>query len=176
MGEKTTGWKDYHHQIYQIYHGIIALTLVPFAILFLEWDSGASKGATSPESPFFILIAQLIWVVGYAGWYAWKGEKVQYQLHDEMDVKDKMVEFKKRNLIKYGILASGGLIAAGAMWIQPSFIFVIAYFAVLIQYSLSRPSEDKFVRDMRVTKDERKMLHRKHEKKRHPSDDAFGDL
>ena len=160
MDIKPKDWKDYHHHIYQVYHGIIALTLIPFALLFLEWDSGSNKSADRIEGPFFILFAQLVWVIGYAGWYAWKGEKVQYQLQEGFGIREKMAEFRKRNLMKYGLLAFGGLIAAGAMWIQPSFIFVIAYFAILVQYSFLRPSEDKFVRDMRLTKDERKALHK----------------
>lgn len=159
MELKPNEWKNYHHQIYQIYHGIIAVTLVPFALLFLEWDSGAKDVATI-EGFYFILFAQLVWPIIYSSWYAWKGEKVQYQLPDEMTVKEKMAEFKRRNLIKYGLLAAGGLIAAGAMWIQPSIIFVIAYFGVLVQYSFLRPSEDKFVRDMRLTKEDRLALHR----------------
>ena len=157
MDIKPTDWKDYHHQLYQIYHGIIAITLIPFALLFLEWDSGNKEG--SFDGLVFILFAQLIWVVGYLSWYAWKGKKSQYILAEGMTVSQKMREFKKRNLMKYGLLAGGGIIAAGAMWIVPSFIFVIAYFGVLVQYSFLRPSEDKFVRDMRLTKEERKSLH-----------------
>ena len=118
-------------------------------------------------SPLFIAISQLIWVIVYGSWYAWKGERVKYQLQDDMTLKEKMSEFKKRNLTKYFILAFGGLLAAGAMWVQPSFIFVIAYFALLVQYSFLRPSEDKFVRDMRLTKEERKLLHDETQKKRH---------
>ncbi len=159
MGEKSINWKDYHHQIYQIYHGIIALTLVPFALLFLEWDSGFNKEEASMASPLFIALAQLIWVIGYGSWYAWKGRKVQYKVVEGMSLNEKMLDFKRKNLIKYGILAVVGMLAAGAMWVQPSFIFVISYFAVLVQYSFLRPSEDKFVRDMRVTKTEREMLH-----------------
>lgn len=174
MDKKPISWKDFHHQIYQIYHGIIALTLVPFALLFLEWDSSTEKVDMAGSGVFFVLIVQLVWVVAYACWYAWKGERVQYQLEEGMSVPEKMAEFKKRNLMKYGLLAIGGLIAAGAMWIQPSFIFVIAYFGVLIQYSFLRPSEDKFVRDMKLTKAEREILHSKEAIKKAPSgkDDA----
>ena len=62
-----------------------------------------------------------------------------------------MIEFRRKIFKKYGLLALGGFVAAGAMWVQASFIFVMAYFAVLVQYSFLRPSEDKFVRDMRLT-------------------------
>ncbi|WP_436517547.1 hypothetical protein [Ekhidna sp. To15] len=157
MEQNAANWKDYHHQIYQIYHGIIAITLIPFALLFLEWDSGNKEGTI--EGLVFILLTQLLWVVGYLSWYAWKGKKVQYSLKDQMSINQKMGEFKKRNLMKYGLLAAGGMVAAGAMWIAPSFLFVVAYFGVLVQYSFLRPSEDKFVRDMRLTKEERMSLH-----------------
>lgn len=159
MGVKSIKWKDYHHQIYQIYHGIIAITLIPFALLFLEWDSSLDKDEASMTNPLFIVITQLIWIVGYGCWYVWKGRGVQYNLTEDMNLEEKMLEFKRKNLKKYLILAIGGILTAGAMWVQPSFLFVITYFAVLVQYSFLRPSEDKFVRDMRVTKMERKMLH-----------------
>ncbi|WP_462247946.1 hypothetical protein [Ekhidna sp.] len=159
MELKPNEWKDFHHMMYQIYHGIIALTLVPFALLFLEWDSSANKVEGFSSSPSFIILAQLIWIIAYASWYVWKGEKVMYRIDDNSSISEKMREFKKRSLLKYGILAVAGLLAAGAMWIKPSFVFVISYFAILIQYSFLRPSEDKFVRELRVTKEEREMMH-----------------
>ncbi|MEQ9468482.1 MAG: hypothetical protein RLN88_13800 [Ekhidna sp.] len=159
MAQSDFNWKDYHHQIYQIYHGMIALTLVPFALLFLEWDSSVERVEVSYSSPHFILIAQLIWVVGFGCWYVWRGEKVRYILDEEMTLLQKLKEFKQKNIYKYLILALAGFTSALAMWLQPSFIFVIAYFAVLIQYSFLRPSEDKIVRDMRLTKADRKKLH-----------------
>ncbi|MEO9869382.1 hypothetical protein [Ekhidna sp.] len=158
MKKKVKSWKDYHHQLYQVYHSIIALTLVPFAFFFLEWDSSFIS-PISMSNPFFILIAQSIWVVGYASWYVWRGENIKYQITDSADVAYKMGEFKKRNIRKYLILGGAGIISVAAMWLAPSFIFVIAYFAVLIQYSFLRPSEDKFVRDMRLSKEDRKTLH-----------------
>lgn len=158
MQQKHILWKDYHHQLYQIYHAVIAITLMPFALLFLEWDSG-NKSSASMQSPLFLLVAQVLWVVGFVSWYVWKGSKVQYQFSDEMTILSKMKEFKQKNVWKFLLLTLGGLLAAFAMWIQPSFVFVIAYFLILVQYSFLRPSEDKFVRDMRLTKHERKQLH-----------------
>ena len=59
MEVTSAQWKDYHHQLYQVYHGFIALTLIPFALLFLEWDSGAEKVDSSSGSWFFVLFAHL---------------------------------------------------------------------------------------------------------------------
>ncbi|WP_420575950.1 hypothetical protein [Ekhidna sp.] len=159
MENQHLRWKDYHHQLYQIYHGLIALTLVPFALLFLEWDSGNFQLEVSFSDVFFILVAQLIWVVGFACWYVGKGEKVQYEIKEGMTLEEKLKEFKKKNVYKYLLLAFAGCIAAFAMWLQPTYIFVIAYFVVLVQYSFLRPSEDKIVRDMRLTKEDRRRLH-----------------
>ncbi|MEO1256399.1 MAG: hypothetical protein AAFY41_16140 [Bacteroidota bacterium] len=161
MKEKTVKWKDYHHQIYQIYHGIIAFTLVPFALLFLEWDSGSTtySHSSSESRTFLIIVSQLIWVVLYLSWYVWRGAKTQYKLNDTMTLKERLKEFKKRNLYKYILLAICGCLLTLAMWLGASYLFVIAYFGILVQYSFLRPSEDKFVRDMRVSKEDRKLLH-----------------
>lgn len=159
MEKEKINWKDYHHQIYQIYHGMIALTLVPFALLFLEWDSGMAQKEIDYSGFKFIIILQLIWPIGFACWYVWKGEKMQYATVEEASLDEKLREFKKINLYKYLMLALAGCLAAFAMWLQPSFIFVITYLAVLIQYSFLRPSEDKIVRDMQLTKDDRRKMH-----------------
>lgn len=159
MKNQNFNWKDYHHQIYQIYHGMIALTLVPFALLFLEWDSGSAQVEVSYSSTFFILTSQLLWPIGFACWYVWKGEGVQRKTSNDVVLEEKLKEFKKINLYKYLLLAFAGCLAALAMWLQPSFIFVIAYLGVLVQYSFLRPSEDKIVRDMQLTKDDRRKMH-----------------
>ncbi|WP_425392631.1 hypothetical protein [Ekhidna sp.] len=159
MNKEDFSWKDYHHQIYQIYHGIIAITLVPFALLFLQWDSESLVAPVDYSSLLFILVIQSLWIIGYLSWYAWKGGKVQYDLIDGLDLLEKLKEFRKKNLFKYALLALGGAIASFAMWVQPSFIFVIAYLLILVQFSFLRPSEDKIVRDMRLTKNDRKALH-----------------
>lgn len=159
MKNQDFNWKDYHHQIYQIYHGMIALTLVPFALLFIEWDSGSAQEGISYGSPIFILTVFLLGPIGFACWYVWKGERMQYEISDNMVLEEKLKEFKKINFRKYLLLALAGCLAALAMWLQPSFIFVIAYLGVLVQYSFLRPSEDKIVRDMRLTKEDRKRMH-----------------
>ncbi|WP_370089866.1 hypothetical protein [Ekhidna sp.] len=159
MENETINWKDFHHQIYQIYHGIIALTLVPFALLFLEWDTSSIDERM--DNLLFILSILLVCLVAYASWYVWRGAKVQYRLGEKMELIDKLREFKRVNTKKYLILGVAGITMAGAMWLAPSFILVIAYFSILVQYSFLRPSEDKFVRDMRLTKADRQKLHEK---------------
>ena len=163
MAEQEFSWKEFHHQIYQIYHGLIALTLVPFALLFLEWNSPEEL-----EDPQVFISSTILYAVifplfvaleSYISWYVWNGSRVQVQTSESDTLQEKLTEFKKRNLIKYLILAGGGLLAALAMWLQPSFLFVVGYFAMLVQYSFLRPSEDKIVRDMQLTKADRNKLH-----------------
>lgn len=159
MGSEEIHWKDYHHGIYQIYHVMIAVTLVPFALLLLEWDTGAvvEKSSTLIHTigKFLAMAA-----IAYSYWYAWKGTKTAYSDVSELSLKEKLAEFRKRNAYRYGSLAIGGVIAAVAMWMLPSFIFVLAYFGALIQYSFLRPSENKIVRDLSLSKMERDLLHK----------------
>ena len=159
MSRKEFDWKNYHHGIYQFYHGFIALSLVPFALLFLSWDSGDNKAEVDYESFVFLATAQLLWLVSFLSWYVWKGKKVQYEITEDYELLEKLKEFKTKNLYKFMILTLAGVLSVLSMWIQPSFIFVLAYFAILIQFSFLRPSEDKIVRDMRLTKADRSSLH-----------------
>jgi hypothetical protein len=158
MDKGNFNWKDYHHQIYQIYHGTIALTLVPFALFFLEWDSGKVKDEYQ-GSGFNVVSMVFLFAWVWSMWYAAKGKLLTYQISDQAELTEKLSEFKRKNVYQYLILLIAGLISAGAMWLQPSFIFVVAYLGVLVRYSFIRPSEDKIVRDMRLTKEERRKLH-----------------
>lgn len=160
MKNKESDWKRFHHQLYQIYHGTIAASLVPFALQFLEWDSQKVSGGVSDVWNYVLVILAAL-AVFYGSWQIWKGSRLQYSFQSDSSLKERLDEFKRINTQKYVLLFVMGLLCAGLMWLTPSFVLVLGYFSVLVQYSLLRPSEDKVVRDMQLSKRDRDELHKK---------------
>ena len=154
-GFKT--WNDFHHQINQIYHLCIAVSLIPFALLFLEIDSSQSF---SIENGWVTVVLLLLvnGVVGFLSWYAWKGGKARYRVDEEMLLREKLKEYRIRNTWRFGFLLIASMISLAGLWIISSYLFVLSYFAVLVQYSLMRPSQDRVTRDVRLTKKEREIF------------------
>lgn len=157
MAKRFNTWNDFHHQINQIYHLFIAISLIPFSIVFLEIDSSKSFSIENGATSYFIILSVLL-LSGYTSWYAWKGDRTKYQLIDNMTIREKLKEYRTKNILKYVFLLIAGVLSLAGLWIISSYLFVIAYFAVLAQYSFLRPSMDRVIRDVRLTKDEREML------------------
>ncbi len=150
-------WDDYHHQIYRIYHGIIGLSLAPFFLLFLELEvAEISESRVSGTWVLFFLFL-LIPLCTYLSWFVWKSNFLKYQAFDQL--REKLIEFRNVEIKKYLILEGVCILALVGLWSTAHYFFILAYFAVLVQFSFLRPSEDRIIRVMRLTKEERKLLH-----------------
>lgn len=152
-------WSDYHHQIYRIYHAIIALSLVPFFFVFLELEVTSIKEPRVADSIVWILLLVLIPLGVYMCWDVWKGRRFQIAVDREMPLKSKLLLFRKMEVRKFWWLELVCVVALLGLWLTAHYLFVILYFAVLAQFSFLRPSEDRLIRVLRLTKEERVRLH-----------------
>ena len=151
-------WTDYHHQIYRIYHGIIALSLGPFFLVFLELEVASLKEAIVPVWMSYILFVLLIPGIGFINWQIWKGRGFNYSILDGMTIKEKLIEFRRVEVKKYLWMEVLSVLALAGLWLTANYFFVVIYFALLAQFSFLRPSEDRFVKVMKVAKEDRTLI------------------
>ncbi|MEM0939587.1 MAG: hypothetical protein AAF600_05515 [Bacteroidota bacterium] len=152
-------WSDYHHQIYRIYHGIIAFSLIPFFLVFLELEVADIKKERVSTAWIYVVLVILIPTCVLLMWSVWKGKGCSYRNLEDGQLKDKLIEFRRVEIKKYLISELTCILGLLGLWLTAHYLFVIIYFAVLAQFSFLRPSEDRLVRNMRLTKEERKRLH-----------------
>ena len=157
MQLRFQNWTDYHHQIYRIYHGIIALSLVPFFLLFLELE--VASIAEPRVSGFWrvVLLVILIPICGYWSWMVWKSPRFSYR--EVPDLKDKLIEFRRVEVMKYFVLEGVCVLGLLGLWLTSHYLFILVYFAVLVQFSFLRPSEDRLIRSLKLSRKERDRLH-----------------
>jgi len=153
-------WEDYHHQIYRIYHGIIALSLVPFFLVFLELESVALKEPLVPVWAAWLILVLFIPAIGYTNWRIWKGDDFGVTLTEENELRQKLVAFRKVEVKRYVWMELLSLLALAGLWLTANYLFVIVYFALLAQFSFLRPSEERVARILKLTKEERSKLHK----------------
>jgi len=153
-------WTDYHHQIYRIYHGIIALSLVPFFLVFLELEVTDIDEPIGPEWLIRLIPFLFIPFIGLMNWRVWKSSEFDYTISKGMTLKEKLIEFRKIEIKKYIWMEVLSVLALGGLWLTANYLFVIIYFALLAQFSFLRPSENRLVKNVQLTKEERKNLHR----------------
>lgn len=156
MQFKFNSWSDYHHQIYRMYHGIIALSLLPFFLVFLELEVASIKEARVPQIWVNLVLVVLIPVCVVINWKVWKSEFFKYL--GCKNLKEKLIEFRRVEVKKYLALELVCFFALLGLWLTAHYLFVIIYFAVLVQFSFLRPSEQRIVREMKLTKNEQQNL------------------
>ncbi|MEM7298220.1 MAG: hypothetical protein AAF391_08145 [Bacteroidota bacterium] len=159
MKLKFQDWSDYHHQIYRIYHGIIALSLVPFFLVFLELEVTSIKEPRVSEWVSLAVLLILVPLSGWLSWDVWKGKRFEYLQGENDSLKEKLILFRKVEVKRFLQLEAACVLGLLGLWLTSHYLFVIVYFAVLAQFSFLRPSEDRLIRNMKLTKDERKRLH-----------------
>ena len=157
MKLKFSNWTDFHHQIYRIYHGIIALTLIPFFLLFLELEVAIVDEPRVAVFLVYVILLAFVPACGYLSWLVWKGSVFQYR--ESLTLRSKLEEFRRVEVRKYLLLELVCVIGLVGLWLTSHYLFILVYFAVLVQFSFLRPSEDRLVRSMQLTKEERKELH-----------------
>lgn len=152
-------WSDFHHQIYQLYHGIIALSLVPFSLVFLEFEVTSIDQPRVSEILILVILFISLPLCGYISWEVWRGNRFVYTVRQEDILKQKLLAFRKMEVKRYLWLEVASIIALAGLWLTAHYLFVICYFAILVQFSLLRPSEDRLVRLLHLNKAERSQLH-----------------
>lgn len=159
MKSKLKSWPEFHNRINLVYHGVIAISLIPFALVFLDIDTGNDanaqvKGNSALYLGFVFLVS--IFITCYR---VWKGVKEKLQIIDkDWGIKKKLIVYFNFQIKRYMQLEVGALISLAGLWLTASYVFVITYLLVLVQFSLLRPSQDKVIRDLGFTKEERERL------------------
>lgn len=159
MKSKLKSWPDFHHRINLVYHAIIAVSLIPFALVFLDIDSGPEATSQVDTDYEWAVILIILAAAGTMCYRVWKGAKKKMGMIDKsLSIKMKLVAYLNFQIQRYFQLEVAALISLVGLWLTTSYVFVIAYVLVLVQFSLLRPSQDKVIRDMQFNKEERARL------------------
>lgn len=159
MKSKLKSWPDFHHRINLVYHAIIAVSLIPFALVFLDIDSGEDATSQIDAEYEWMVIMILVAAAGTMCYRVWKNAKQKLGTIDSsLSIKMKLVAYFNFQIQRYFQLEISALISLVGLWLTASYIFVIAYVLVLVQFSLLRPSQDKVIRDLKFNPAEREHL------------------
>ncbi len=159
MKSKLKSWRDFHNRINLVYHAIIAVSLIPFALVFLDIDSGEDS-ASQLEGPTEIgVMVILLATVFMTCFRVWKNAKEKYATIDQdWNIKKRLIVYFNFQIKRYMQLEVGAIVSLVGLWLTTNYAFAIAYLLVLVQFSLLRPSQDKVIRDLKLNKAEREKL------------------
>ena len=143
-----------------VYHSIIAISLIPFALIFLNIDSGASTEPLVGQNlviVFYIVTIPSIVIPCYLVWKEAK-ERIKNISKDEGGIKKRLATYFKFQTHRFLLLELSAIISLIGMWLTLNYLYIVTYLLVLVQFSLLRPSQDKVIRDLEFSKEEREKL------------------
>ncbi len=159
MKSKLKSWSDFHHRINLVYHGIIAVSLIPFALVFLDIDSEEGSISQLEGDNEIIVIVILLAAIFTVCLRVWRGISEKLAIIDSSwEIKKRLIVYFNFQIKRYLQLEVGAIIGLVGLWLTANYVFVVAYLLVLVQFSLLRPSQDKVIRDLKLDKGERERL------------------
>ena len=154
---------DYYHRLNFVFNLMIAVPLLPFSLLYL----GSVKGIvhTFVLTPKVNLIIDFITtsLVVALSYYAIREYRYQRAgIVPQSGLRNKMIHFHNCLIRMYLILMGSSCISVFGYLLTYSKIHIIAFVALLVLFSLKRPSLKMIVEQLRLEKEESEILrHRK---------------
>ena len=148
----------YFQKLNNIFHGIIAVPLVAFSFLYLEYDSG---NLTPPfggrdywiESGilFVITLIYLVWIFKH-----WNNRIKRIDRQQSLTVKLKL--YSKKQVQFYVLVTLPGAVAVVLMYLTGELSFSLIYLLELFLLSLRRPTDKLIIRELDLQGEEKEIV------------------
>lgn len=151
--------EQYYNRLHLYFNGLIAVTLFPFAMVYLELDRGTAEARVLGETVSMILSFAVPVLAGVLMIYAFKAYRKSIAGAPELlTLRAKLDLYYQSALQKYLVLGAAALITIICFYGTQASIFIVVYVFVLIAFSLGRPTIKMIGEDCKLSKEEMKIL------------------
>jgi len=154
MAQQYTKWERYFHRLNIIFHGIVAISMVPFAFSFLETQK------SFPDSPLFGGDEAMMIKFGLIGatllllLVAFQFNKKKTTYSSDLPLFDRLRLYEKKHIWFYAIIQCAGITSCLGLYMLKDQFFSFLYVAVLFVFSQIRPAYDQVVKQNKITEEE----------------------
>lgn len=152
MAEAYNNWERFYHKYNILFNGLVALPLIPFGYVFLETQKEFPDEPLLMDSSALILEVVLI-VISVASMifsHRYK-RKVMEEVGKQEAIPDKLKVFLSEKTRQYMILEIASICSIVGLYLTKNQLFSVVFIAVIFVYSLSRPTFDSVVRELKVS-------------------------
>jgi hypothetical protein len=154
--------EQYYNRLHLYFNGLVAITLFPFAIVYLELDRGTAEARILGETISTVLSFITPIIAGGLMVFAFKTyRKSMAKVPKLSSLRAKLDLYYEAALRKYLVLGGAALITILCFYTTQASIFIVVYVFVLIAFSLGRPTIKMIGEDCKLGKEEIKTLREK---------------
>ncbi len=161
MGKKPVfrDGKEFYAKLYFLFNAYIAVSLLPFGLLFLEVDV---KGDRSPILTGMLGVVTMgILFIGSGTLFYLGIDKFRKHLKSTTStdtLRQKLLTLYDANIKKFQLFTASAALSLLGLYLHKNSLFVITYMLVLANLSIFRPSIRKMIKDLRLSESESQIL------------------
>lgn len=154
--------EDFERRVSLIFHGSIALTLLPFVFLYLEFTH---DGLQAVYEDYYLVEGGVLIAIGLIMITAFRSYRRHLgEMTVSMELDKKFEQLFRIYMGFYLRMFLAGLALVFSYWLTAAGGMVIGYVILLFLLSLHRPTRQRFARDLPVNKGERDFILQKNQK------------
>lgn len=159
---KFKNGEDFYNRIYLIFNGLIAISLLPFSLVFLDIQKNGPENAIIKGIEANGLVFIVIIVISFFAYRSFQDLKVfKKNLNVTNELRHKLIQYYSTFLKHYMVLSLFGLIIALALYLTRMNLLIISYIIILVLLSINRPTLKSIVALLRLSKEEQDILYKK---------------
>lgn len=155
MSKGYNRWEKFYHQLSIVFHGIIALSMIPFAWAFLETQrqfpspplvEGNTMEVIRMGGPLLLI---LILFLSYR-----YGQRIINYAKSRSSIEEKLNAYLVEKRKDYLLLELGAFIAFLGLYLTKDQLFSMMYVAVLMMFSTKRPTYYRITQSLELSDEE----------------------
>ncbi len=148
---------NYFQTFNNYFHGIIAVPLLAFSFLYLEFDQGNLEPLVGGRSYYWESGVMFLISAAYI-YYMFKKVKISISGIGTGKLEERLATYSKTLIRFYMMVTLPGAIAVILMYITGEMSFSLIYILELFLLSIRRPSITSIVRDLKLTGEEKEIV------------------
>jgi len=154
--------EEYYYKIFQIFNLSVAVTLLPFGYLVLEKHSGNLNSIPMSSWLHWVIVLPTIGAISWFIVQVRKKHATGKEASQKMEsLREKLSSYYfvlRKTFIAFGLACT---LTVLLLWLTGSGIYIIIYVVIMILLSLSRPTLNLIIEDLKLGADEESCLIKK---------------
>lgn len=152
-------FEEYQSKLGLVFHGTLAVPLLPFAFIFLEIKNRGYQGLIEPGMMANVINYAVALVSGLLVAQGFTMLKRKVAEAEEMKtLKEKLQLYYSAAVPLYILVGFACLLLAMALWVTTGGVIVVAFVIVLFVMSLNRPTPARYTKILKLSKEEKDIM------------------
>lgn len=151
LGKKNSVYERFYVRLNLIFNGIVASSMIPFVLLFLQNQKDAPQPLVVGETADILKWTCIAVSLGLLIFANWQGPRLIAQARKGDTILAKLPRYISQKMKHYAMIESAALFSLVGFYILKDQLFSFIYLGVLFVFSMHRPTFGRVAREIGET-------------------------